>query len=166
MANLPSEVLIFFRKLPYRPQLSAVRQATGRVGVNCVKYCSWLLEMYHCCCCCCWDGLRFFIPLGMGFGATRLLTCQDGPSAGLLGARDRLQKYRAEHPKIFGEVENLLTEEWGGKMGKVGFDADFLGAPRTKRKWLTMVIVGRAPKDRVVKDPFQKAFSWLINDRY
>lgn len=61
VANLPSEVLIFFRKLPYRPQLSAVRQ--------------------------------------------------DGPSAGLLGARDRLQKYRTEHPKIFGDVENLLTED-------------------------------------------------------
>lgn len=94
----------------------------------------------------------------MGFGATRLLTCQDGPSAGLLGARDRLQKYRAEHPKIFGEVENLLTEERSRKMGKV-LDLLLTSWGLPGRKWLTMVIVGRAPKDRVVKDPFQKAFS-------
>ena len=53
------------------------------------------------------------IPSGNGFWSNQFVTCQDGPSAGLLGARDRLQKYRTEHPKIFGEVENLLTEEWG-----------------------------------------------------
>lgn len=60
--NLPSEVLTYFRRLPYRPQLSAVRQ--------------------------------------------------DGASAGLLGARDRLRKYRQEHPQIFSEaVEKVLTQD-------------------------------------------------------
>lgn len=36
---------------------------------------------------------------------------QDGASHGLLGARDRLRKYRQEHPQIFSEaVEKVLTQ--------------------------------------------------------
>ena len=59
VGNLPSEVLSFLRKLPYRPQLSAVRSE------NC----------------------------------------------GLLAARERLSRYRLQHPEALKQVESLLGED-------------------------------------------------------
>ena len=37
--NLPSEVLSYFRRLPYRPQLSAVRQDGGQSALACRSEC-------------------------------------------------------------------------------------------------------------------------------
>ena len=65
VGNLPTEVLSFLRKLPYRPQLSAVR------------------------------------------------------ADGLLHAKERLSRYRVQHPEALQQVESLLSSD-GATMAAAG----------------------------------------------